>query len=439
MALSAYLFLVLATVACRAAAAPETSARHADNSEPKLWALLVAGSNGYDNYRHQADICHAYHVLHNHGIPDERIVVMMYDDIANSTENPTPGVVINHPNGKDVYQGVPKDYTGDLVTPQNFLDILQGKQVQGGSGKVIASGPNDHIFINFADHGAPGLIAFPNDELHARPFMKVIKSMNEQQRYAKMTIYIEACESGSMFHGLLPDNVNVYATTAANPDESSYACYWDDERQTYLGDVYSVKWMEDSDKEDLHKETLIEQFKIVRKETNTSHVMEYGDLNIGNLPVSEFQGEGKAKPVVLPKVPYDAVSSRDVPIAIIRRKIAKASNPYEKRSLKGKLRTMQKNRSFLKEKVADIATFLARANPDVAESVSTSKKRLAKFDCYEEAVKHFSDRCFKLSKNPYALEHLRVLMNMCESSYELSAIFEAMDAVCTDRDVVGIV
>ena len=40
----------------------------------------------------------------------------------------------------------------------------------------------------------------------------------------------------------------VFATTAANARESSYACYWDGKRQTYLGDVYSVKWMEDSDK-----------------------------------------------------------------------------------------------------------------------------------------------------------------------------------------------
>lgn len=40
----------------------------------------------------------------------------------------------------------------------------------------------------------------------------------------------------------------MFATTAANARESSYACYWDGERQTYLGDVYSVKWMEDSDK-----------------------------------------------------------------------------------------------------------------------------------------------------------------------------------------------
>ena len=40
----------------------------------------------------------------------------------------------------------------------------------------------------------------------------------------------------------------VYATTAANPDQSSYACYYSSKYQTYLGDVYSVKWMENSDK-----------------------------------------------------------------------------------------------------------------------------------------------------------------------------------------------
>lgn len=39
----------------------------------------------------------------------------------------------------------------------------------------------------------------------------------------------------------------MYATTAANPHESSYACYYDEDRQTYLGDWYSVNWMEDSD------------------------------------------------------------------------------------------------------------------------------------------------------------------------------------------------
>jgi len=35
--------------------------------------------------------------------------------------------------------------------------------------------------------------------------------------------------------------------TAADPRESSYACYWDEVRQTFLGDVFSVKWMENAD------------------------------------------------------------------------------------------------------------------------------------------------------------------------------------------------
>ena len=39
----------------------------------------------------------------------------------------------------------------------------------------------------------------------------------------------------------------VYATTAANPKESSWACYYDQALETYLGDVYSVKWMENVD------------------------------------------------------------------------------------------------------------------------------------------------------------------------------------------------
>ena len=40
----------------------------------------------------------------------------------------------------------------------------------------------------------------------------------------------------------------VYATTASNSTESSYACYYDPVLDTYLGDVYSVNWMENIDK-----------------------------------------------------------------------------------------------------------------------------------------------------------------------------------------------
>lgn len=59
--------------------------------------------------------------------------------------------------------------------------------------------------------------------------------MYEDKKYKEMIIYIEACESGSMFSGLLANNINIYTTTAANPCQSSFACYFDDKRENYLG------------------------------------------------------------------------------------------------------------------------------------------------------------------------------------------------------------
>ena len=67
--------------------------------------------------------------------------------------------------------------------------------------QFLDSGPEDHVFINFADHGAPGLVAFPNGELYARQLIQTLHIMYEMKKYHKLVLYVEACESGSMFQG----------------------------------------------------------------------------------------------------------------------------------------------------------------------------------------------------------------------------------------------
>ena len=52
----------------------------------------------------------------------------------------------------------------------------------------IYSGPNDHIFINFVDHGAPGLLAFPSSELHARALQDTLLDMNQNNKYGKLVM-----------------------------------------------------------------------------------------------------------------------------------------------------------------------------------------------------------------------------------------------------------
>jgi len=233
------------------------------------WAVIVAGSNGYWNYRHQADACHAYQIMKKNGIPESQIITMAYDDVANDPENPFPGKIFNKPNGEDVYAGCNIDYKGDDVTPANFLSILKGDHagVKGGNGKVLKSTADSKVFVFFADHGAPGLIAFPNEYLYANDLNTAFNFMHDNKKYGELVFYLEACESGSMFDGILKDNMNIYAITAANPDESSWGtyCYPDDQVNgvhinSCLGDLFSVNWMEDSDVENMHTDSLASQF-----------------------------------------------------------------------------------------------------------------------------------------------------------------------------------
>lgn len=53
-----------------------------------------------------------------------------------------------------------QDYTGEHVTVNNFFAALLGDKaaITGGSGKVVDSGPNDHIFLYYSDHGGAGVL-----------------------------------------------------------------------------------------------------------------------------------------------------------------------------------------------------------------------------------------------------------------------------------------
>ncbi|XP_077322867.1 legumain-like isoform X3 [Lithobates pipiens] len=402
----------------------------------KHWVVLVAGSSGWYNYRHQADVCHAYQIIKNNGIPDEQIVVMMYDDIADNESNPTKGIIINRPNGTDVYAGVIKDYTKEFVTPANFQAVLRGdaEAVKGqGSGKVIRSGPNDHIFVYFTDHGAPGLLGFPHGMLFEQELNLTLQYMYDHKLYKKMVLYIEACESGSMMT-YLPNNVNVYATTAADPREESFACYLDNKRGTFLGDCYSINWMEDSEAEDLSQETLHKQYLLVKQRTNTSHVMQYGNRTISKMKVSQFQGSGKKvapRMTLEPIHNLDQTPSSEVPMAILKRKLLNTNDGTEARDILSRIKALQEAKALIEETVKKIVSLVTESD-EMTEEILTDRLDIHDRSCYRAAVEHFMKQCFDWH-NPlyeYSMRRLYTLVNLCESGFPLESIIRAMDNVC---------
>jgi len=394
------------------------------------WAVLVAGSNGFWNYRHQADICHAYQVVSQNGIPAENIITLAYDDIASDPSNPFPGQIFNKPNGTDVYAGCNIDYNGTDVDIETFTAVLTGNSSAVGGRKVLNSTEDDYVFINFVDHGAAGLIAFPNDFLYADTLIALLQQMHDNKMYKRLVFYLEACESGSMFQGLLPNDTFIFATTAANAGESSWGTYCppddmvnDTEIGSCLGDLYSVNWLENSDAAFVKIESLITQFTEVQTETTLSHVSQFGDATFDSDPIGDFQGDYSVGYLSSLLRKYDfyspsklvSVNARDIKLAYLQRQAHKLGTEAARQALTNEL----DSRSFQDEFFSNLASSTLGTQNGIS-SVEAISQAMGSFEqinfpCLKEAVSTYEDSCNSLGE--YGLKYVRVFVNLCNTPF----------------------
>jgi legumain len=430
-----------------------------DAEKGTRWAILIAGSSGYWNYRHQADVCHAYQILKRGGLKEENIVVFMYDDIAYDTENPHPGKIINKPDGPDVYEGVPKDYTGADVTVSNFYAAILGDKdsIKGGSGKVVNSGPNDHIFIYYTDHGGAGVLGMPTSpNLYADDFVDTLKKKAAAGTFKELVIYLEACESGSIFEGLLPEGLNIYVTTASNAEESSWGTYCPGmypppppEYDTCLGDLYSVAWMEDTEIENLKKETLEDQYVIVKSRTSNhntystgSHVMQYGDVKLDVEELERYFGYDPANEnVTKPELPEFLSAHTEILTHVDQREADLIHLRYKFRNaVKGSLREANAatelaktivHRKHLDDSVQLIGEILF-AGENALEKLTAVRPAgsvvVDDWACLKTMVRTFEASCGPLTQ--YGMKHMRAFANICNARIDPSKMAVASSEAC---------
>jgi len=282
-----------------------------------------------------------------------------------------------------------------------------------------------------------------------------LTKMHEEKKYNELTFYLEACESGSMFKSRLTNEMKIYAVTAANTHESSWGCYCENPlKLPCLGDLFSVNWMEDSDKENLQSETLQTQFGIVKKLTNLSHVMHFGDLEIWREHVGEFQGEeedkskkrkakmgmslseknfgeggNKKKPS-----PHDFTlwPARDIHLLHLMSLREGAQNEEVKAQLTHKIHVMQKKRRYLENEMVRITNKVIH-DPNTRQRVLTLyPAQLKHLQCHNDVVHSFHRLCFNLNDNPYALKYVYVLANFCEQAIDAQRIINILFDHCAE-------
>lgn len=429
------------------------------HSQREHWAVIVAGSNGYNNYRHQADACHAYQIMRSKGIAADHIIVMAYDDVANNPQNPFPGKLFNKPTasgveGVDVYEGCNIDYKGQDVNIANFVGVLTGT----ASGRSLKSTSEDNVFINFVDHGGPGLICFPGfvEEMHKVQLQQTLQTMSDTNMFHKLSFYLETCESGSMFEGLnIP---NVYAVSAANPTQSSFGAYCGRSASvdgksinSCLGDLFSINWMEDADN-DFGSESLEDAWRLAHQKTSHggdtsrgSEVLQWGDTSFTDDKSSEFIGNlnvNSLSSVVTPEVPKNSINVRQIDLNRLYDMYAAATTSSERLQVGEQLQ-----QELARQMMVDLVheRLLGLLFPDdeaKQEEMRTSKAKPENMDCelrVHRAFKAHSAGQFN-PNSAFALQFHQIVVNVCAefsmANGATSMLESVVEAACSSGIVV---
>lgn len=252
------------------------------------WALLVASSKDWKNYRHQADILSVYQMIRERGYPDDHIILIMEDDLAQNPKNPFKGEVKTDLAESNLYQNFDIDYKMSDLTPTDIMNILSGKK-NSRTPIVIESTDKDNILIFWSGHGTQAELCWGDEFMGVRKDMigNTLRQMAKEKKYRKMLFLIEACYSGSIVKDILiPGALFI---TAANDKETSKADNFSNQLGVWMTNrfTYGLREQLETDMSvplrDLYYRLFIN--------TIGSHVMVYNTANFGNIHmnnISEF-------------------------------------------------------------------------------------------------------------------------------------------------------
>ncbi|MGE3792993.1 MAG: C13 family peptidase [Dehalococcoidia bacterium] len=208
-----------------------------------LWAVLIAASVGWENYRHQADVLAFYQTLRAQGVPDDRIILVMDRTVAGNSLNPEPGVIRNESGGPNLLADVQVDYDIADMTAERATAILSGN-VTSTTPTALDAAASDNVFVFIAGHGeTDGVLLGAGEPVIGRHDAarvlspSVLSSALSTASYRRLLVAIEACKSGVF--GAEFDLPRALLFTAASATENSRSGTYDLDKRVWVTDQFS--------------------------------------------------------------------------------------------------------------------------------------------------------------------------------------------------------
>ncbi|PWR71879.1 C13 family peptidase [Methanospirillum stamsii] len=255
----------------------------------EFWAVIGALSKDWNNYRHQADALTIYNLLKDRGVSDDRIVLLVYDDIPTDKRNTKPGEVYHIPDEKEVRKEAYPDFVGEEVTKDLLPAILSGTGAESESG-MLRSDENSTVLLYLTSHGSPGgdlLVGEGNETITPAGIADLIGDMYKQKRFGRMLLVLESCFSGAVADAITTPKTIVM--TASCADETSKAASYDPELSVWLSDEFTkelVSQLRNADR----SLTLRELYQQVYYNVRSSHPGISTGNELLDLPAVSFFG-----------------------------------------------------------------------------------------------------------------------------------------------------
>lgn len=353
-------------------------------AKSKNLALIFAGSNEWNNYRHQADAWAIYQELIKRQFDKNNIRLVCYDDIAYHPQNNFQGKIFHDLDHKtNIYGGSELINYKNKITKSTFKEALFD----------LNGNEDDNLFIYYVDHGAVGFISVPDSEeghLTAPYIADVMIELHQKKSYRNCIFFMLACLSGSVGEyveeKLIKSNIkNTAIITSAGNNESSMGSYYDPWNDITISSQFSISFI-DKIREDPDC-TISNLFDSLVLNTKYSTPVYYGDENLKLMKISDFIGTSTSvekKYILRPNPITDELFEQ----LHYEKSINKAKDLNERKIIKSEHEKEMNKTNNLINTLNKIALKLNSATK--TKKITNQENEFKVTDDYFEILEHFS-------------------------------------------------